>query len=130
MEKFPPNLPRDLFLHLPKDAWGGDVFEYLLRIEDRSEPITSARFLSYIAPYWFCGDLDYSIKCRSSRLPTLYELIEVLEKSKALNDATLTDCVLCAGAAMGFPLHPGDLIRIDKRCVPFLPYTNSGIDWR
>jgi hypothetical protein len=128
--KLPPNLPRDLFLCLPNDAWGGDdMFEHLLRIEDRPELVTSARFLSYIAPYWFCGDSDSAIKCRSSRLPTLYELIEVLEKSKTLNAATLTDCVLCAGAAMDFPLHPEELIRVDKRCVPFLPYTNSGIDW-
>jgi hypothetical protein len=75
--KLPPDLPRDLFLHLPNDAWGGDdVFEHLLRIEDRSEPVTSARFLSYIAPYWFCGDSDSTIKFRQSRLPTLYELIE------------------------------------------------------
>jgi hypothetical protein len=127
--KLPPDLPRDLFLHLPNDAWGGnDVFEYLLRIKDRSEPGTSARFLSYIAPYWFCGDSDTNMKFRQSRLPTLYDLIKVLEKSQTLSAATLTDCVLCAGAAMDFPLHPEDLIRVDKRCVPLLPYANSRIN--
>ena len=124
--RLPPDLPSDLFLYLSNDAWGGDdVFEHLLRIEDRSGPVTSARFLSYIAPYWFCGDSDSTIKFRQSRLPTLSELIEVLEKSQMLSAATLTDCVLCAGAAMDFPLHPEDLIRVDKRCVPFPLYTNS-----
>jgi hypothetical protein len=130
MGKLLPDLPRDLFL-LPNDAWGGDdVFEHLLRIEDRSEPVTSARFLAHIAPYWFCGDSDSTIKFRQSRLPTLYELIEVLEKSRTLNYVTLTDCVLCAGVAMDFPIHPEDLIRVDKRSVPLLLYSNSGIDRR
>ena len=115
-----PGLPPDLFLDLPSKAWqGDDVFEYLLRVktEDRSEPVTSARFLSYIAPYWFCGDSDSAIRFRPSRLQTLHELVDVLERSRMLNSATLTDCVLCAGAAMDFPLHPEDLNRVDKRCV-------------
>jgi hypothetical protein len=121
MGKLPPDLPRDLF-HLPNDAWDGDdVFEHLLRTKERSELVTSARFLSYIAPYWFCGDSDSTIRFRPSRLPTLNELIKVLDRFQMLNDATLTDCVLCAGAAMDFPLHPEDLIRVDKRCVPLLP---------
>jgi hypothetical protein len=124
-----PDLPRDLFLHLPNDAWGGDdVFEHLLRTKERTEHVTSARFLSYIAPYWFCGDSDSAIKFRPSRLQTLYELIDVLEQSQMLNAATLTDCVLCAGAAMDFPLHPEDLIRVDKRCVLLPPYVNSVVD--
>ena len=117
--RLPPDLPPDLFLHLHNDEWNGDdVFEHLLRIEDRSEPGTSARFLSYIAPYWFCGDSDAAVRFRPSRLQTLHELIGVLKESRALNIATLTDCVLCVGAAMDFPLHPEDLIRVDKRCVP------------
>ena len=118
VEKLPSDLPRDLFLHLDNGKWNGDdVFEYLLHLRDRSEPVTSARFLSYIAPYWFCGDSDATIRFRPSRLQTLNELIEVLEKSHELTPASLTDCVLCAGAAMDFPLHPEDLIRVDKRCV-------------
>ena len=119
--RFPPDLPPDLFLHPSTDEWKGeDVFEYLLhiKVEDRSEPVTSARFLSYIAPYWFCGDSDSAMESRPSRLQTLYELIKVLEESRLLNPVTLTDCVLCAGAAVDFPLHPEDLIRVDKRCVP------------
>jgi hypothetical protein len=124
-------LSRDLFLRPPNGAWGGDgVFEHLLRIKDRSEPVTSAWFLSYIAPYWFCGDSDSAVKLRPDRLPTLYELIEVLEESRLLNVANLTNCVLCAGAAMDFPLHPEDLIRVDKRCVPFPLYANSRVDRR
>jgi len=116
--KLPADLPPDLFLHLHNDQWkGNDVFEYLLHIEDRSEPGTSARFLSYIAPYWFCGDSDTTVRFRPIRLQTLLELIEVLKDSKALNVATLTECVLCVGATMDFPLHPEDLIRVDKRCV-------------
>ena len=112
------DLPPDLFLHRYNDQWGGDdLFEYLLHVKDRSESVTSARFLSYIAPYWFCGDSDSAIRFRPSRLSTLYELIQVLEDSKALIPATLTDCVLCVGAAMDFPLHPEDLIRVDKRYV-------------
>jgi len=133
IEKVPSALPLDLFLHQPNNEWDGDdVFEYLLRIdiEDRSEPVKSARFLSYIAPYWFCGDADPAIRFRPSRLPILNELIEVLEKSQALNPATVTDCILCVGAAMDFPLHPEDLIRVDKRCVPPLPsYVGGGTDW-
>ena len=121
--KLPLDLPPDLLLHIPSEEWGGDdLFEHLLHIKNRSEPGTSARFLSYIAPYWFCGDSDSAIRFRPFRLQTLYELIEVLEESRTLNPATLTDCVLCTGAAMDFPLHPEDLIRVDKRCVPF-PYT-------
>jgi len=120
--KLPPNLPPDLVLHLHSDKWGGDdVFEHLLRIKDRSEPLMSGRFLAYIAPYWFCGDSASAIRFRPSRLQTLYELIKVLEESQMLNPTTLTDCILCVGVAMDFPLHPEDLIRIDKRCVPF-PY--------
>ena len=112
------SLPPDLFLHDHNNEWGGDdVFEYLLHIDDRSEPVTSARFLSYLAPYWFCGDSDSAIKFRPSRLQSLNELIQMLERSQALIPATLTDCVLCVGAAMDFPLHPEDLIRVDKRCV-------------
>ena len=118
MRKFPKDLPPDLFLYKHDDKWNGDdVFEYLLHIDERLEPVTSTRFLSYIAPYWFCGDSDSAIKFRPSRLETLRELIEVLEKSQSLNPATLTDCVLCAGAAMDFPLHPEDLIQYDKRCA-------------
>jgi len=114
-----PDLPPDLLLHLHSDKWeGDDVFEHLLRTEDRTESVTSARFLSYLAPYWFCGDSDSAIRFRPSRLQTLYELIEVLENNRAFNPVTLTDCLLCAGAAMDFPLHPEDLIRTDKRCVP------------
>ena len=128
--KLPHDLPPDLLLHLPNDEWGGDdLFEYLLHIKDRSDPGTSARFLSYIAPYWFCGDSDPAIRFRPFRLQTLYELIEVLEESRMLNPTTLTDCVLCAGAAMDFPLHPEDLIRVDKRCVPLL-HTLTGVSIR
>jgi len=117
--KLPPDLPPDLLLHLPSDEWGGDdLFEHLLHIKNRSEPGTSARFLSYIAPYWFCGDSDPAIRFRPFRLQTLYELIGVLEESRSLNPATLTDCILCTGAAMDFPLHPEDLIRVDKRYAP------------
>lgn len=116
--KIPSDLPPDLFLHKHTEEWDGDdLFEYLLHVQDRSEPVTSARFLSYIAPYWFCGDSDSAIRFRPSRLQTLHELIQVLEGSQALIPATLTDCVLCVGATMDFPLHPEDLIRIDKRCV-------------
>ena len=124
IEKPRPDLPPDLFLHQHNDKWGGDdLFEYLLHIEDRSEsePVESARFLSYIAPYWFCGDADPAIRFRPSRLQTLNELIEVLERSQALTPATVTNCILCAGAAMDFPLHPEDLIRVDKRCVLLPP---------
>jgi hypothetical protein len=121
VENFPPELPPDLFLHKHSEEWkGADLFEYLLHIKDRSEPVTSARFLSYIAPYWFCGDSDSAIKFRSTRLDKLPELISVLESSQTLIPATLTDCVLCVGAAMDFPLHPEDMIRVDKRCVLFL----------
>jgi hypothetical protein len=114
-----PDLPLDLFIHKHSGEWGGyGVFEYLLHTEDRSEPVTSARFLSYIAPYWFCGDSDSTIKSRPSRLEKLDELIDVLENSQAFTPATLTNCMLCVGAAMDFPLNPEDLVRVDKRCVP------------
>jgi len=132
VEKPPPDLPPDLFLHRSNNEWNGDdVFEYLLHIdiEDRSEPVKSARFLSYIAPYWFCGDADPAIRFRPSRLQRLNELIEVLEKSKALTPATVTDCIICAGAVMDFPLHPEDLIRVDKRCVPLLSSVDGRTDW-
>ena len=108
--------PSDLLLDPDSDKWGGnDTFEHLLLTTDRPGSVTSMRFLSYIAPYWFCGDSDSAIKCRPSRLPTMYNLIEVLEKHQALDPATLTDCFLCVGAAMDFPLHPEDLVRVDKR---------------
>ena len=129
VEKPPPDLPPDLFLYQHNEKWGGDdVFEYLLHIKDRSEPVESARFLSYIAPYWFCGDADPAIRFRPSRLQTLNELIEVLEKSQALTPSTVTNCILCAGAAMDFPLHPEDLVRVDKRCVLLPPYVGDGTD--
>ena len=116
----PPDLPPDLFLHAHSEEWhGDDVFKYLLHLKDRSEPGTSARFLSYIAPYWFCGDSDSNIRSRPSRLRILFELTKVLEESGTLDDVTVTDCILCVGAAMDFPLHPEDLIRVDKRCVLF-----------
>ena len=122
VEKLPSDLPPDLLLlHEDSKEWNGyDLFEYLLRINDRPAPVESARFLSYIAPYWFCGDSGSTIRLRSSRLETLDELIDVLESSKALVPATLTDCVLCVGVAMDFPLHPEDLIRVNKRYVPHL----------
>ena len=111
-------LPPDLLLHLHSEKWHeDDVFEYLLHARDRTDPVTSARFLSYVAPYWFCGDSDSAIRFRPSRLQTLYELIDVLEKNGTFNFVTLADCLLCAGAAMDFPLHPEDLVRADKRCV-------------
>ena len=118
--------PHDL-LHLHNEKWDtDDVFEHLLRIKDRSGSVTSARFLSYIAPYWFCGDSDFSVKFRPSRLETLYELIKVLEDNRVLGPTTLTDCFFCAGAAMDLPLHPEDLVRVDKGYVPF-PYTSTMI---
>jgi hypothetical protein len=132
VEKLPPDLPPDLFLHKHNDEWDGDgVFEYLLHVdaEDRSEPAKSARFLSYIAPYWFCGDSDSTIESRPDRLQTLDKLIEVLEESQELTPATITDCILCAGAAMDFPLHPEDLIRVDKRCVPLPSHVDGGTNW-
>ena len=116
----PPDLPPDLFLHLHSDRWDGDdLFEHLLRTKDRTESVTSVRFLSYIAPYWSCGDSDSSVRFRPSRLQTLYELIKVLETNRALDAGTLTDCFLSVGAMMDFPLHPEDLVRVDKRYVPF-----------
>jgi hypothetical protein len=133
VEGLPPDLPPDLFLQRHNDEWDKDnIFEYLLGVdvEDRSEPVKSARFLSYIAPYWFCGDTDSAIKSRPSRLPTLNELIEVLEESRALTPATITDCILCVGAAVDFPLHPEDLIRVDKRCVQFPSCVDGGTDLR
>ena len=130
--RLPPDLPPDLLLHQYEDEWDGhDVFEYLLRVDadDRSEPVKSARFLSYVAPYWFCGDSGAAVRFRPFHLQTLNELIEVLEKSRALNPATLTDCILCAGVAMDFPLHPEDLIRVDKRCAPFASCVDGRFDW-
>ena len=122
--KLPSDLPSDLFLHVHSEKWNGeDVFEHLLHLEDRSEPGTSARFLSYIAPYWFCGDSDSAIRFRPSRLQILPELIRELDKYGMLNPVTLTDCILCVGAAMDFPLHPEDLILADKRCVAFSPWS-------
>ena len=132
IEGLPSDLPPDLFLNQHHDEWDGDdVFEYLLHVEadDRSEPVKSAQFLSYVAPYWFCGDSDATVKFRPSRLQTLNELVEVLEQSRALNPATITDCVLCVGAAMDFPLHPEDLIRVDKRCAPPSSHISGGADW-
>jgi len=117
--KLPPTLPRDLLLHSHSDKWDrDDTFEYLLHIENRSEPLTSGRFLAYIAPYWFCGDTDSTVRFRPTRLQALNELVKVLEESQALSPTTLTNCILCVGAAMDFPLHPEDLIRVDKRYVP------------
>ena len=130
-ETLPADLPPDLFLGEHNKEWGReDVFEYLLHVnsDDRSEPVESARFLSYLAPYWFCGDSDDAIRYRPRRLRTLNELVEVLEKSEALDPATLTDCILCAGAAMDFPLHPEDLIRFDKRCASFSSYVSGRSD--
>ena len=71
------SLSPDLFLQHGVEWGGDDVFEYLLRIEDRSEPVASAQFLSYIAPYWFCGDSDDAIRFRPPRLQALNELIHV-----------------------------------------------------
>ena len=221
-EELPPDLPPDLLPHLHSHVWGGhDLFEYLLRNTDRSEPVTSVRFLYYIAPYWYVGNSDFSIKFRPNSLRTLYKLIEVsekgfeksqaekkkaleksqamarqaleesqalekealegsqvmekqaletsqaseelqaqkkrvleksqesdkeeleqsqvsekkeleqyqasekkeleqyqaLERSQPLDRVALVSCILCVGAAMGFPLHPEDLIRAKKRCV-------------
>ena len=117
-EKLPTDLPLDLFIHERTGEWGGEgVFEYLLHLEDRSEPVTSARFLSYIAPYWFCGDSDSGIQSRPRRLEKMYKLVDALEKSQAFTPATLANCVLCVGATMDFPLHAEDLVRVDKRYV-------------
>jgi hypothetical protein len=131
VEGLPRRLPSDLFLHGHDYGWDRKgVFEYLLHVdvEDRSEPVKSARFLSYIAPYWFCGDSNSAIVSRPVRLQTLNKLIEVLGESQALNDATVTDCILCVGAAMDFPLHPEDLIRVDKRCAQLPSYVDGGTD--
>jgi len=125
--KLPPSLPPDL-LRLHGDRWGReDVFEHLLQIEDRSEPFMSGQFLAYIAPYWVCGDSDGAMKFRPKRLETLRELIVVLEASQMLNPITLTDCILSVGVAVDFPIHPDDLIRIDKRCVPLPHLLTSGL---
>jgi len=130
VEKRPSDFPPDLLLHLHNKEWNeDDVFEYLLHIKDRSDPVTSARFLSYIAPYWFCGYSDATIRFRPDRLPMLNKLIDVLEQSGALDAGTIADCALCAGAAMDFPLHPEDLIRVDKRYVLFPPCVHNDIDW-
>ena len=116
----PPDIPPDLF-HLHSEKWGRqDLFVYLLSTEDRSEPVESAQFLSYIAPYWFRRDSNSLVETRPTRLKTLKTLIAVLERDRALVPATLTDCVLCVGAVMDFPLHPDDLIRVDKRYVLLL----------
>ena len=115
VEKLPPGLPPDL-LHLHSDKWDGDdVFEHLLGIKDRSEPFMSGQFLAHIAPYWLCGDSDAAMRFRPKRLGTMYQLIDLLEESQMLNPITLTDCILSVGVAVDFPLHPDDLIRIDKR---------------
>jgi len=120
------SLPSDLFVNRPNNEWDRvDVFEYLLHVKDRSEPVTSARFLSYIAPYWFCGDIDATVKFRPGRLDRLPELIGVLEESRALNPTTVTECVLCVGVVMDFPLHPEDLNRVDKRYVLSLPHMSA-----
>ena len=111
------------------EEWNGyGLFEYLLRVRNRSGPVESARFLSYIAPYWLCGDSDSAIVSRPSRLRTLHQLIGVLEDYRALDLAILTNCMLCVGAAMDFPLHPEDLIRVDKRHVQLLGMSND-TDW-
>ena len=116
-----PQLPPDLLLYKHSEKWNRrGLFEYLLRIGDRSEPVESAWFLSHIAPYWFCGDSNAAILSRPDRLHILYELINVLERFKEINRRTLTNCVLCVGAAMDFPLHPEDLIRVDKRYFSLL----------
>jgi hypothetical protein len=193
-EELPPDplsdLLPDLFIYKSQGELYEGLFQYLLSVDvgDRSEPVKSARFLSYIAPYWFCGDTDLTVTSRPIRLKTLNKLVKVLEESRAfeesrrlegsraleeswrlersraleesqrpeesqrleesrmleeyerfeesqrlkraqasrtpwveesraLTSATLTDCILCAGAAMYFPLHPKDLIRFDKRCA-------------
>ena len=121
-EKLPPELPPDL-LSEHKEEWGcPDLFTYLLHVKDRSESVTSARFLSYIAPYWFCGNSDSERESLCKRSSPMHTLFQVLEDSQALNSATLTECVLCVGATMGFPLHPEDLVRVNKRCVHFLTF--------
>ena len=143
-EKLPAELPRDLLLGQHSKEWKWkDVFEYLLHVNgddrpdpeltggDRSdpEPAELARLLSYLAPYWFCGDSDDAIKYRPRRLQTLNDLVKVLERCRALDPATLTDCILCVGAAMDFPLHPEDLIRYDKRCAPLSSCAGSRFNW-
>jgi hypothetical protein len=129
------DLPPDLFLYEHSEEWNGDdVFEYILHKTNKMERTSAerapaARFLSYIAPYWFCGDSDSAIKFRPSRLHTLNELIDLLQSSDVLLSDTITDCVLCVGAAMDFPLHPDDLIRKDKRCVRSALTHVHGINW-
>jgi hypothetical protein len=123
VEKITPELPPDLLCDREAGWENQDLFEYLLRTEDRSEPVMSARFLSYIAPYWCCGDPDPTTRFQHTRLLNIGELIQVLENYQALNHATLTDCLLCVGAIMDLPLHPEDLIRVDKRCVRSLTLT-------
>ena len=125
--KLSPSLPPDLF-GLHNDKWrGDDVFEHLLRIKDRSQPFMSGQFLAHIAPYWVCGDSDGAMMFRPKRLQILPKLIKVLEESDMLNPTTLTDCILSVGVAVNFPLHPDDLIRIDKRCVSFPYLSISGL---
>ena len=116
-----PYLPPDLLLYKHCEIWDKcDLFGYLLQLKDRSESVESAQFLSYVAPYWFCGDSDAAIRSRPDRLPVLYDLFRVLENSGNIDPQALTNCVLCVGAAMDFPLHPEDLIRVDKRYVSLL----------
>ena len=128
MESIPSPSP-DHFLQHGERWEGEDVFKYLFRIEDRSAPGTSARLLSHIAPYWFCGDLDTTVTFRPSRLQNLEGIIEVLEKYHALNGETITDCTFCMGAVADFPLHPEDLIRVDKRHVTFSSRIHRKTDW-
>lgn len=128
VEKMPSFLPSDLFFD-HKEEWGSDsLFEYLLHVKDRSESVTSARFLAYIAPYWFCGDSDAQVRVRPTRLGIVYQLVQALKDSNELNLASMTDCLLCVGATIGFPLHPEDLIRVNKRCVRSRSRVDSEID--
>ena len=108
-------------MHMRPEEWVQDnLFELLLHDAERPEPVVSARFLSYIAPYWFCGDSDHAVRSWSACLQTLSKLTERLEAAKELIPATIADCLLYAGAMVDFPLHPEDLIRVDKRCVRFI----------
>ena len=70
VEKLPPDLPLDLLIYQREDERdGGDILEHLhVDAGDRSEPAKSARFLSYIAPYWFCGGPDGAIRFRPNPL--------------------------------------------------------------
>ena len=129
MEKLSSDLPHDLLVYKHSEEWDRlDLFEYLLKTNDRSESVTSARFLSYIAPYWVCGESDISVKVRPDRCLEMGGLIQELEDSQELDLATITNCLLSVGALMHFPLHPEDLIRVDKRCVRLHSHVHSGID--